>query len=245
MSAVDKSNDPVDPPMEPREGAQRWAETGPGAILNDPDLATLIVRIGMATNALSAQIHAGKAAAERLPAAKTRDILCSLVTSAALTNEAIKVVSGGMSRLRPLALRAGASEELLQRIGQLCAGKHPADGLLKRARNEIGFHWDQDTIGPSVREFGKNRKLIWIEADTNGEYVHRLACEVLVHALFPEAQQQDSDGTKLTLEQEMKHLSSAMDLIIEFCVASAWGYMRACQAVLKTKENDGAEKGGL
>lgn len=225
---------PTDPPMKPIKGSTQWIESGPRPILDDPDLATLIVRIGMATNALTAQINAGTDASRaRRGVAKARDILSSLVTTCALTNEALAVARSGMAVLRPLARRAGAKDSLLERVGQLCAGKHPANSLLHRARNNVGFHWDADVIGQSVREYGKNRKIVWLESEPDfRETTHRLAFETLAHALFPSP---EGGPSETTISAALADVSGAMDLIIEFFTASTYGYLKTVGADQKKR----------
>src|SRR5262245_62214398 len=105
----------------------------------DLGLATSIIRVGMAAIALNAQLHgASETRRGRYSAQKSRDLICSLATTAAMVNEAIRLAQEQMRVLRPLAARAGASSELLEAMGQVCAGKHPASPVLKRARKQVG-----------------------------------------------------------------------------------------------------------
>ena len=142
--------------MEPHSDSMRWFESGPEPVVDNLELAVLMVRIGMATNALVSQFHVGEDARRRSGALKTAQALAGLATAAALTNEAIRLAGDEMARLRDLALRAGASDELLVAVGQLCAGKHPSAAVLKRARNQLAFHWDKAVIRSSIVGFGKN-----------------------------------------------------------------------------------------
>ena len=223
--------------MEPIAGTKAWYESDSTAIQNDPELAILIVQIGMAENALAAQFNAAKDATQRRGAIGLRDGLCSLVTSAALTCEALRVVQGGMKRLLPLARDGDASEDVLRQIGQLCAGKHQANSFLSRARNQFGFHWDEAAIGPSVREFGRNKKLVWMEGSIDDDdYVHRLAAEVLAHALVPAS----ADERDRAITREMHHVFDAMKIVIQFCAASTFGFMRACGASTRATDQGGA-----
>ena len=235
--------EPSDPPMEPLVGSAAWFESGPNPIRKDQDLALLIVRIGMAGNALSAQLNAGADAGRRHGAVKMRDLLSSFVTAAAVTNEALQLAREGMAALRPLALHAGASGELLARLGKLCAGKHPASDVLSRARNKVGFHWDEQVVRRSLREYGRNKKIVWLESDAGFQPVHRLAVEVLAHALFPESGDAvaDPDEAQRALVQAMSQVHDAMRLIIEFFIASVYGYMQRINAI--RREGPKAAKG--
>src|SRR5256885_10654315 len=104
--------------------------------------AVLMVRIGMAYNALQAQLHAAEGAKHARSALRLSRSLGGLVQAAAVVHESIRLAGEGMATLRELAQRAGAAPELLTRLGQLCAGKHSSKLILIRARNQLGFHWD-------------------------------------------------------------------------------------------------------
>src|SRR5260370_3475443 len=177
----------IDPPQEPMEGTNMWIASGPAALLNDGRLAVLVVRLGMAANALTVQVRGMEDNERRKGATRMQNAVCSLVSSAAVTHEATKLIQEGMQDFRELASAAGARDDLLDEIGKLCGGRHPATKILDRARNNLGFHWDHDVVAKSVREYGKNARIIWIETADNGPPVFRLAADVLAHALIPEA----------------------------------------------------------
>jgi hypothetical protein len=140
-----------------------------------------------------------------------------------------------MRRLRELAREGDASEELLAAMGQLCAGKHPAAGILDRARNNVGFHWDADVVAPAVSDFGTNQKIVWLESDRE-IFVHRLAFEVVGGVLFPEA-------TARSDEAEIQHainlgLSNALDavnLISTFFVKATLGYLHSIGVEVRSR----------
>jgi len=106
-----------------------------------------------------------------------------MVTTAALMHEALKLCREKASVLQGHAKRAGASKELLHSVDELVSARHPAAKLLKRARNKLGFHWDYKVVRASVREYGRNEALVWLE-QSGDDSVHRLASEVLAHAVF-------------------------------------------------------------
>jgi hypothetical protein len=134
-----------------------------------------------------------------------------------------------MALLRELASRAGAKDAFLKKVSKLAAGRHPASSFLKRARNNLGFHWDSDVIQRSVVEFGRNRQLVWLEFNeqsTEGQ-VYRLANDVLAHALFPElAHITDVRKTQEPVRVALTEMSEAMDIVIEFFIAATYGYMK-------------------
>ena len=228
---------PTDPPLLPFRTSTTWFETGPEPILDDLNLAVLIVRIGLASNALSAQLHAARDAGKRRAgAARMRDILCSFITTAAFTNEAIDLARAEMPALRGLAQRGGADLALLARVGKLCAGKHPAAEVLRRARNKIGFHWDKHILEPAVADYSTNKKIVWLEMGANGQTVHRLAVEVLAHVLFPSASDQTEQTKKQTaVVNSMAEVHQAMRLIVELFTASLFGYLALCETARRTR----------
>jgi hypothetical protein len=158
-------------------------------------------------------------------------VLCSLVTSAAVTYESMRLAQEAMRDLRELASKAGAPDRLLKEVGRLCGGKHPAQAVLDRARNHLGFHWDESVIAVSVREYRRNAALIWIETNEEGTAVHRLAADVLAHALVPASgSQRDPDQSVEIGREGLAQISEAMNTIIEFFTAASYGYLRAVGA---------------
>jgi hypothetical protein len=232
---VPLTDSPEQAQMLPSADAIRWFTTGPDPLVNDESLSVLIVQIGMAGNALSSQFRAGARARGQSSVTQEQDIFCALVTSAALTNEAIKVASRGLAVLRPLAVLAGAGSDLLEQIGKLCAGKHESASVLRRARNELGFHWDPEPIQTALRAFRNNRSLVWLESDREDNLVHRLAADVLAHGLFPEAAGlKDAERAREIALDELRNVDHAMTLIIEFFTACVYGYLSYCDATRQT-----------
>jgi hypothetical protein len=228
------TNEPAtDPPMEPTHGSVVWFESGPELLIKEPDLAVLMVRVGMARNALSSQFSAGTDATSREGAAKIRDLMTSFVTAVAYTNEAVDVASGGLRMLRPLMLRANVDQQIVERVGQLCAGKHPANRILKRARKNLGFHWDSKVIRRSVVHYRRNQRLVWAESSgREGEAVYRLSVDVLGHALFFEENVAGGDlGTAIA--QAMEPVVEAMRLMVDFFDLAMHVYLAAHGAVLR------------
>ena len=197
--------------------------------------AVLIVRIGMASNALSAQVNAAHDAsgrADRSEAVKNRDLITSFATTCALTFEATRLAQENMPALRALA--AAAPAQLLVEIGQLCGGKHAASELLNRARNQLGFHWDVDVIANSVVEYGKNERLVWIESDDH-EVMSSLAFQVLNRALFPDADTPDEVKAREVVERGMAQMADAVRVLVEFFNYSVSGYLKQIGATQRRR----------
>lgn len=230
---------PTDPPVRPIDDSDLWFETGPEPIWNDEKTAVLMVRVGMAQNALVAEMDAARLAVAgvRTGARRMRLSLTRLVSSAALVFEAARLAKENLAELRRLATSGHRQPRpgLLDEIGQLCAGKHPASAVITRARKKVGFHWDADEIGASVAEWGKNAQLVWLEARGDEVPLHRLASDVLARVLFPETDTPDPAANQRAASVAMDHLSQALNLVVEFFTAATYGYLKLSGARRKER----------
>lgn len=120
---------PTDPPVRPMTDSDQWYESGPEPIWNDPQTATLMIRIGMAQNALVAEMEMANLVTNAIhsDARRQRGSLSRLVMTAALVSEAAKLAQKSMRELRRLAssARREARIGLFEEIGQLCARQAP------------------------------------------------------------------------------------------------------------------------
>ena len=65
--------------------------------------------------------------------------------------------------------------------------------------------------------------------------MHRLASDVLAHALLPDsASQTDPIEAQRTTNAALMQVDAAMKVIIEFFTACTYGYMRHCGAERRT-----------
>lgn len=229
-----RANEPPDPPVVPFDTSIVWFESKPDPINKDPELATLMVCVGMASNALLAQLYAGRDARQSQGALRLSRVLASLTSAAAVTHESTQLVRGEMARLRPLVSRTARGRELLRRIGKLCGGKHPSATLLLRARNNLGFHWDPDAVAPTVRAFSRNKNLVWLER-TDEHMVHRLAADVLALSLIPYGDNADEAAAKEAFSRALDTIDDAIRLMLEFFAAATYGYLNDVGAKRRTR----------
>ena len=116
-------------------------------------------------------------------------------------------------------------------MGTLLREKHPASGVLKRARNSLGFHWDYEDkfLGPIIGEFAKNEMIIWVEEvpSPKRDTVHRLASEVLAHAVLPEVSLQSDPSEQFKSgKSAIADVIDAMNIIAEYFTAVVVAYLR-------------------
>ena len=162
-----------------------------------------------------------------------------MATTASFTFEAKRLAHQNLGTLRPLVERAGGKSELLRRVGDLCAGKHPASALLERARNSFGFHWDYEDeyVGNIVRSFARNETIVWVEEvpPPQMDTVHRLATEVLAHGLLPEtASEPDPAQARKVTDEAIRQLLDAMGIIAEFFTVAVVRYLIESKCRMRT-----------
>lgn len=223
---------PTDPPMKPLEGTSQWVESKPDVLSNDPAMAGLMVRIGMVVNALTVHLDLGyRSNQQTADAVRQRDNVVSLAMASSLAFEAVRLANQNQGRLRPLLERVGGKDDLLSRVGKLLGGAHPASKLLRRARNSLGFHFDYEDefIGPIIKEFTKNEMIVWVEEVMEPERntVHRLSVEVLGHALFPEAGA-DSDQIRQreVIDSALRDVIDAINTLAQYFTVAVVAYLR-------------------
>lgn len=179
----------------------------------------------MAANALSVQLNAARATGEGPHVVHYRNVLLSLVNCAAVTNESIKLIRESRATLDALAQEGKVRPEVVADIDLLCSWTHPANTTLKRARHDLGFHWKPDVIAESVKEYAANERVVWLELASDGAFVHRLAVEVLAHALLgTEVMKGDPKEMGALIADRMGHVWNAMKSIEGFLSACVIGF---------------------
>jgi hypothetical protein len=118
--------------MEPLRKSSWWVRTSQAAVTDDPDTAVLLLRLGLAVNALRAQHRWTASLVRASTAAEKTDFLFSFVTAASYTREALNILTGTgptageAGRVRQFAEAAGVDPALVAKIGQLMGGGHAA-----------------------------------------------------------------------------------------------------------------------
>ena len=166
---------------------------------------------------------------------RARDTVWLLTSTAATTKEAVKLAENNLTQLQELAVQGGASQELLDAISQLCDGEHPAADILHRARNKVGFHWDEKELTQVLRRFGKQQKIVWLESDGN-MMVNRLAFAVLAQVLLRDAAvHSEPKEIEEAIKTGVSHVTDARDLIIAFFAKSTFGYLLSIGAEVRSR----------
>jgi hypothetical protein len=238
MAIDDKESLIEHPAIDPFPDAEWWLSTGPDVLTDDRVMAVLMIQVGMAINAMNAQLNAGYDAVNRDPkrsaGVRNRDLTASFMNVCALMHESIKLAKEYHADLKSFALLNGADEELLNEVQSLIDGQHLASPLLKKSRNKLTFHWDPKVIGKSLREYEKNAALTWVES-ASAEVLYRLAYEVLNHAMFPEADTPDREKATAVIAEAMDRMQAAAGTLSSFFQHSIAAYLRAAGGDLKKR----------
>lgn len=146
------------------------------------------------------------------PTRKTHFSQWLLISTAATTFEAIVVFGKSAADLRPLAEKAirmasesgnielqGLKLDLLDKMGKIQGGKHPGSDALVRARNKLGFHFDdKDAHLTSTLAALPNRRAIWLEHHRDSPYGRvPLAADVLARAFFDSVSSDQDEMVKV------------------------------------------------
>jgi hypothetical protein len=110
----------------------------------------------------------------------------------------------------------------------------PAAAMLKRARNQLEFHWDDEIIRPVVLAHARNRKIVWVESRDGESPLNRLAANVLGLALLPETIDLSDEESHPLISEALQQVMDAMGALIEFFTACLYGYFR--EAGVERKE---------
>jgi hypothetical protein len=161
------------------------------SLKEDPNLATLMLRLGAAANAIHAAQRWTLSCKDASGPASQRDLIWSFLVATAYLKEAID------SLLRPyyreiveLVRKDGASEDGIRSLGDLMSKKQ--QGLYKRvlvnARNRLVFHWEEEPF----RRWAEHHNepiVTWAQGtgDKEGEVVYVAAGIALLDSLMPGA----------------------------------------------------------
>ncbi len=190
MAAEAKRNDQDH--QEEQIGA--WSLTAPrNSLKKDPALATLVLRLGAAINAIRAVQRWTLACQGASGPAGQRDRVWSFLVSGAYLKEAIDGL------LRPhygdivrLARENGTPEQAIKALGRLTSkkGRDLYARILVNARNKLVFHWEEEAFRDWAETYD-NAAVVWVQGTGNedGEVVFEAANAAILDSLIPGAGQ--------------------------------------------------------
>jgi hypothetical protein len=220
-------------PIQPFQSSRLWIASAADA-LDHPD-ALLVVRLGLALNAIMAQHAFAASTIEKGGASGSRDTWTALAIAAGLAEEARIVINGNYKAVLSLASAGGASDQLLKQFGELNSRKAPRGRVLNVVRNKLTFHWDPACVAASLADFRADHDpVIWLEAhdQTRGNAVCRLSMDVLMNAICPEPSEvknlnpeERKRAIVEMVEVEISQLRESMDLVADVIRHAISGFL--------------------
>jgi hypothetical protein len=127
-----------------------------------PEIAGYMLRLGMAITAIRAAYRLTIAVEDiKGPSAPGTRLWAFLLAVAYLHETAITAKSK-YPKLKEFALSGGATQELLDAVGQTFAGKTAVGAAMARIRNSLVFHFDQPAAEAWIKEYDKPT-VMWAE----------------------------------------------------------------------------------
>jgi hypothetical protein len=171
---------------------EEWVLTTDSSILKrEPRLATLVLRLGAAVNAIRAVQRWSLNLKDATGRANERDRIWSFLIAAAYLKEAIDgLLRQNYPEIVRLARKDGTPEEVITRIVGLMSKKPQGlyTRLLANARNNLVFHWEEATFARWVENYdGPTVEWAMGTGETDGEIVFSSATLALLNSLIPGA----------------------------------------------------------
>lgn len=202
---------------------EEWFFTaGPDSVKKDPALATLMLRLGAAVNAIRAAQRWILACKDASGVVGQQDLLWGFLVGAAYLKEAID------SLLRPhyqeivrLAREDGTPEDAIKSLGNLMS-KKPRDlysRLLMNARNRLVFHWEEETFRHWA-EHHNNSTVVWARGtgEKDGGIVFLASSHALLDSLIP-------DASEAEIHSRAGEVAEASGLLVGVFQRAIHGYL--------------------
>ena len=213
---------------------RRWKIEAPRSSLSDDlDTGTLVLRLGIAVNAIRAAQRFYAAADAPGPGGE-RDRFWAFLIAAGFLNEALQVLRPSFPRVRALAEAGGVASSDIRNASELLSGRRPINQLLDHLRNRLVFHWDD---GP-IREFAarySRETVVWGEGvgDSNGEMLYRASADSLCNSVLPDEPDRDVPPVNEGLERVrnlIREVTAATRSVLGVFEHAITGYLSASGA---------------
>lgn len=126
---------------------QPWVAEGPAESLTaNVETSTLVLRLGIAVNAIRAAQRFYLAVANATGPGGERDRFWAFLVAAGFLDEALLVIKPNFPAVRALATSGGATDDQVRAVAELLSGRRPINKTLDRLRNQLAFHWDEEPV---------------------------------------------------------------------------------------------------
>jgi hypothetical protein len=232
--------------MNPTQGAVQWIETD-ATPLTDRSEAILVLRLGVAVNALRAQHRFTEAVrgVQQVGPARRREGLWAFLQALAFLKEALKIVKTADGRptlesgiVRRLAEAGQASRAVLESMDKIERDRHVASPIIARARDKVAFHWDRDIFSQWIDDVGAtSNPLIWVEGSTPEEAVYRAAADAIEHGVLTSELVISYGGgdRDAAFDQLVPGIGGAIECVMRYYDAAIAGFLVQHGATLRKR----------
>lgn len=171
---------------------EQWSFTvSRDSLKKEPALATLMLRLGAAANAIRATQGWSLACKEASGGAGQRDLIWSFLVAAAYLKEAIDSLLGPhYEKIVQLAREDGTPEDAIKSLGDLMSKKRQDlyTRVLVNARNRLVFHWEEETFRHWAEHHNEPR-VVWAQGtgEKDDQVVFAASSRALLDSLIPGA----------------------------------------------------------
>jgi hypothetical protein len=220
-----------------RNDLNTWRIVAPQTSLTDNvDDATLVLRMGIASNAIRSAQRFYWFVRDASGPAGERDRLWAFLIAIGFVHEAVQaILRPNFARIRILAAAGEADEQSLETAEHLVSGSLPLNGILRRLRNKLIFHWDDDVIREYVRGYAQG-DVAWARGvgDSQGESVFSAAANALTNCVLPD----ELGATEYRNEERVRELVSdatpVMGTVLTVFDGAILGHIRAHHSRLES-----------
>lgn len=171
---------------KPSPGKQWLIEAPASTLTNAVNDSTLVLRLGVAVDAIrAAQRFFPSEGVEPGPAGE-RDRLWAFLIAMGFLHEALQVPGKQFARFIDLAKTGGASPELMASLKLLKGGASGFARQIADARNQIIFHWDEDPFRAWINSYS-NATVTWAEgaSERSNDSIYRASNDAVAATIAP------------------------------------------------------------
>jgi hypothetical protein len=231
---------------ELRDRQRTWSlEARKESLVDDPELSTLLLRLGIAVNATRAAQRFFYAVKDTRGPGGERDRFWAFLIGVGFMREAIQtLLRPKFPQIKALAMAGGADGELIEKVGALLSGKLPLSKTLNRLRNKLIFHWDETPIREFVQRYTEDR-VVWADGigNSQGEMIYRAAADALSNSVLPDdssaPQPEPPEESMARLQRLLGELFRATELVLRMFDFAIKGHL--LRVDVKTVWSEGAQ----
>jgi hypothetical protein len=197
------------------------------AMKADPQTAGYFLRLGIAITAIRAAHRLTVAVEDIKGPSQPGTRLWAFLLAVAYLHETAVTAQSQYPKLRKFALAAGATQGLLDAVGQTFAGKTAVGAAMARIRNSLVFHFDQPAAEAWIKEFDKPT-VVWAEGlgPKVGNTLYRASSDVAASNILPG----EDDAEKR--QQLMADVLTETEQILRLLEHALAGYMNSIGGTL-------------